>query len=144
MKRLNIIIMFILFFCFTAQGQNDNKEYDFDWYFRYQNGCITDSNAENCVVAFDVIVEIYKEKVFINFYLKSDIYENVFFRFDIDEVYVLKEQNEINYRFYCYEKNNNPMIMDVRFKPKETEIICYFPKEELYLLLINSGEMNLK
>ena len=40
MKKLNIIIMFILSLYFTAQGQ---KQYNFDWEFYYSDGYFTDT-----------------------------------------------------------------------------------------------------
>ena len=132
MKKLNIIIMFILSLCFTAQGQ---KQYNFDWEFYYSDGYFTDTGFTIYRAVYNIDIKVYEEKLYIIFDDDS-ANKDILWEYNIDEVNIIRGEKYDKYRFFCLDiKNYSYMVVDFYFKQKTIEICFYFVDEEVFFLL---------
>lgn len=139
MKKLNIIIMFVLSLCFTAQGQKqyDYEKYNFDWEFYYRDGYFTDIDFTFYRAVYNIDIKVYEEKLYIIFDDDS-ANKDILWEYYIDEVDIIRGEKYDKYRFSCLDiKDYSDMVVDFHFKQKTIEICFYFVDEEVFFLLID-------
>jgi hypothetical protein len=144
-KKLNIIIMFILSLCFTAQGQKqyDYEKYNFDWEFYYSDGYFTDTGFTIYRAVYNIDIKVYEEKLYIIFDADS-ANEDILWEYYIDEVDIIRGEKYDKYRFFCLDiKDYSYMVVDFHFKQKTIEICFYFVDEEVFLLLADPRKVTI-
>lgn len=145
MKKLNIIIMFILSLCFTAQGQKQYayEKYNFDWEFNYRDGYFTNTGFTIYSVVYNIGIKVYGEKLYIIFDVNS-ANKDILWKYYIDEVDIIRGEKYDKYRFFCLDiKNYSYMVVDFYFKKKTIEICFYFVDKEVFFLLADPRKVTI-
>lgn len=119
------------------QMQYDYEKYNFDWEFNYRDGHFTDTGFTNYSAVYNIDIKVYKEKLYVIFDIDS-ANKDILWKYDIDEVDIIRGEKYDKYRFLCLDiKNYSYIVVDFYFKQKTIEICFYFVDEELFLLLSN-------